>query len=248
MTFRLALFLAVLVTALAPLAPAGVDAAETPPVVVELYTAQGCRNCPPADAYFAELARRDDVLALGFHVDYWNYIGWADPLAFKAATERQRAYRRRLHLPYIYTPEIIVGGSAEGVGSERHAIDGLIADAKAHQPPHPALHLARRGDGALVVEVGALTSAQEPATLWLVGYGKPRTTSVPEGENAGKLLTDYQPVHAVESIGTWSGKAMETVVSAAQCDAAGDGGLAVLLQSGGDGPILTAARLETPSP
>lgn len=233
---------------LAPSAPALAGDTAEPPVVVELFTAQGCRSCPPADAYFAELAKRDDVLALGFHVDYWNYIGWTDPLAFTAATERQRAYRRRLNLPYIYTPEIIVDGAAEGVGSDRAAIDGLIDEAEDNRPPHPDLHLTRCGDGAIEVQVGALKSPDGAAVLWLVGYDRPRTTTVQRGENAGRQLVDYQPVHSVKAIGSWNGQAIDIVVPAAEGAAAGSGGVAVLLQSGGDGPILTAARLDAPSP
>jgi hypothetical protein len=234
---------------LAPCAPALAGAGDgAPPVVVELFTAQGCRSCPPADAYLAELAKRDDVIALGFHVDYWNYIGWADPLAFTAATERQRAYRRRLNLPYIYTPEIIVGGAAEGVGSDRVAIDRLIGEAEAHRPPHPALHVARRSDGGLDVQVGTAKPPEEAATLWLVGYDRPHTTTVQRGENAGRQATDYQPVHSVQAIGSWNGRAMEIVVPAGEGEAAGSGGVAVLLQSGGDGPILTAARLDATPP
>src|SRR3974390_2231355 len=77
--------------------------AQEPPVVVELFTSQGCSSCPPADAYFNDLARRAGVLALGFHVDYWNYIGWTDPFAAPFATERQRQYKTNLHLRYVYT-------------------------------------------------------------------------------------------------------------------------------------------------
>jgi hypothetical protein len=248
---RAALSAAVLAVLATTVRVAAADA--PPPVVVELFTAQGCRSCPPADAYLAELAKRDDVLALGFHVDYWNYIGWTDPLAFAAATDRQRAYRHRLNLPYIYTPEIIVGGAAEGVGSDRSAIDRLIDEAEAHRPPHPDLRVAWRPDGGLDVRVGAGKAADprtsgEPATLWLIGYDRPRTTPIQQGENAGKLLTDYQPVRSVQAIGSWDGKAMELGVSQEECAAAGGGGVAVLLQSGGDGPILTAAKLDTAVP
>lgn len=239
---------ALVVATLAPFAPALAGDDPEPPVVVELFTAQGCRSCPPADAYFAQLAKRDDVLALGFHVDYWNYIGWKDPLAFAAATERQRAYRRRLNLPYIYTPEIIVDGAAEGVGSDQAAIDGLIDEAEDNRPPYPDLRLTRRSDGAIEVHVGALEAPDGVAVVWLVGYDPPRTTTVQRGENAGRELVDAQPVHSVKAIGSWDGKAIDIVVPAAEGAAAGRAGVAVLVQTGGDGPILTAARLDAPPP
>ncbi|HEV8025928.1 MAG TPA: DUF1223 domain-containing protein, partial [Stellaceae bacterium] len=97
------------------------------PVVVELFTSQGCSTCPPADAYLGELASRPGVIALAFHVDYWNYIGWTDPFASKAATDRQRSYAKQLGLRYVYTPQMVINGTMEGVGSGREAITQLIA-------------------------------------------------------------------------------------------------------------------------
>src|SRR5215469_8529565 len=88
------------------------------PVVVELFTSQGCNSCPPADAYLGELARRPELLTLGFHVDYWNYIGWTDPFARHWATQRQRGYMQSLNQRYVYTPQMVVNGASQGVGSE----------------------------------------------------------------------------------------------------------------------------------
>src|SRR3954454_10513973 len=82
--------------------------AEERPVVVELFTSQGCNSCPPADAYLGELAARSDVLALGLHVDYWDYIGWKDPFAQRAYTERQRHYSRALNQRFVYTPQMVI--------------------------------------------------------------------------------------------------------------------------------------------
>src|SRR5689334_6685490 len=105
------------------------------PVVVELFTSQGCSSCPPADAYLGELAKRTDVLALAFHVDYWNYIGWTDPFAAKWATQRQKDYGNSLAQRYVYTPEIVVGGAAHEVGSNRDAIERLIAAQRREDGP-----------------------------------------------------------------------------------------------------------------
>ena len=92
-------------------------------VVVELFTSQGCSSCPPADAYLGELAQRDDVLALSFHVDYWNYIGWRDPFSKRQWSARQRAYGDTLKRRYVYTPQIVVDGAAEAVGSKRSQVE-----------------------------------------------------------------------------------------------------------------------------
>jgi hypothetical protein len=223
--------------------PLAARAAE--PVVVELFTSQGCSSCPPADAYLGELAQRPDVIALSFHVDYWNYIGWADPFASKFATERQRAYARQLNLRYVYTPQMVVDGTTQGIGSERAAIAQLIAAAKAEKAPRPGLTLMRRPDGAVAIHVDAAAAAK-PATLWLVGFDREHTTQVLRGENQGATLRDYQVVRSSSRVGTWSGKALDLSVPAAEI--AGDGGVVVLLQEdNGAGRIIGAAQLKSPT-
>src|SRR5271170_2270724 len=96
--------------------------AETRPVVVELFTSQGCSSCPPADAVLAELAPRKDVLALGFHVDYWNSLGWKDPLSTQGATQRQHDYATQFGRREVYTPQVVVDGERQAVGSNRDAV------------------------------------------------------------------------------------------------------------------------------
>src|SRR5579864_6346005 len=136
------------------------------PVVVELFTSQGCSTCPPADAYLGELASRPGIIALAFHVDYWNYIGWTDPYASKAATERQRGYAKQLGLRYVYTPQMVINGTKEGVGSARESISQLIADAAADKNPHVGVAVTRGPAGQILVHIDAGQTA-EPATVWL---------------------------------------------------------------------------------
>ncbi len=228
-----------------------IRAAETPaaqaPVVVELFTSQGCNTCPPADAFLGELSKQPDILALAFHVDYWNYIGWTDPYGKPWATGRQRDYQQSLHLRYVYTPEMVVNGAAEGVGSDKAAIEALIAAARAKPEPHPALALHWPQNGALAVDVGEGPSPPgAPAAIWLVGFDRPHSTPVLRGENEGKTLTDYQVVRSYRRIGAWAGWSMELMVPPDEAKALGDGGVAVLLQAQGTGPILTAARIFMP--
>jgi hypothetical protein len=210
------------------------------PVVVELFTSQGCSSCPAADAYLGELARRPSVLALSFHVDYWNGLGWVDPYASRDATQRQRAYAQRLALRYVYTPQIVVNGAAQAIGSERPVVDKLIEAMAGATTPAPALSLAPAADGVRV-HVGAGVAA-EPCTLWLVAFDRQHATPVHGGENGGRTLTNYQVVRRFEKLGTWSGEALDLTAPAAAPDP--DGGVAVLLQAGGTGRILAAARLE----
>jgi hypothetical protein len=210
--------------------------------VVELFTSQGCSSCPPADAYLGELAKRPGVLALGFHVDYWNYIGWADPYSMKLAADRQRDYARRLGLHYVYTPQMVIDGTREGVGSEPDRIASLLREVVAEQRARPALSVARSG-ASLHIRVGAAASA-EPATIWLVGFDGTHQTKVLRGENEGETAADYQVVRSFVAVGSWSGAPLDLDVAA---DKIAGEGCAVLLQANGNGPIITAAKLVTPA-
>ena len=233
-----------LATLLWPAAPAPAGEAQ-PRVVVELFTSEGCSSCPPADTYLGELAQRPDVLALAFHVDYWNYIGWNDPYASKLATERQHEYARHLNLRYVYTPQMVINGTTEGVGSERLSIGPMIKAAEDAKALHQHVSIARNVDGALVIHVDAGAGA-EPATLWLVGFDREHATPVLHGENEGHTLKEYQVVRSFAAVGTWRGQALDLTL-AADRQPAGDGGLAVLLQQGGTGRIIGAALLSRPS-
>jgi hypothetical protein len=218
--------------------------AEPPPVVVELFTSQGCSSCPPADNFLGELAQRPDVLALAFHVDYWNYIGWADPFASKLATQRQRDYSQRLALRYVYTPQMVVNGVAEGVGAEPETINPLIKAAAADDAPRAITLLGRAGNDRLVVHIDAGTPP-EPASVWLVGFDREHTTRVLHGENEGHTLKDYQVVRSFKEIGTWNGAALNLDI--AGNTVLGDGSVAVLVQLRGTGRIIGAAMLKPPT-
>jgi hypothetical protein len=219
-------------------------AAEAPSVVVELFTSQDCITCPPADRYLGELAQGQDILALAFHVDYWNYMGWTDPFAAKFASERQREYAKRFGLRYIYTPQMVINGAMEGIGSERATIASLIG-AAANDPTRRVIpSLARTADGRVLVHLDAGPSA-EPATIWLIGFDREHTTQVLRGENAGHLLKDFQVVRSYQAIGTWSGTALDLAVVAGEIS--GDGSVAVLVQLGHLGRIIGAAVLTPPT-
>lgn len=218
--------------------------ADAPPVVVELFTSQGCSSCPPADNFLGELAQRPDVLALAFHVDYWNYIGWTDPFASKLATQRQRDYSQRLALRYVYTPQMVINGVAEGVGAEPDTINPLIKAAAADNTPRAATTLSRGSDGRLTVHIDAGTPP-EAASIWLVGFDREHATRVLHGENEGRTLKDYQVVRSFQEIGTWNGAPLDLDV--AGDTVSGDGSVAVLVQLRGIGRIIGAATLKPPT-
>lgn len=214
------------------------------PVVVELFTSQGCSSCPPADAFLGELAKRENVLALGFHVDYWNYIGWTDPFSSKFATQRQHDYASAMNLDSGFTPQMVVNGTRQGVGSDREEIARLINAATAEPVARPSLTIERSSGGGLAIHVGGTTvAAAKPATVWLVTYDREHTTVAARGENGGRTLKDYQVVRSFRDIGTWTGAPLD--ISIAPKDVAtGTAGVGVLPQTGGIGQIIAATSLE----
>jgi hypothetical protein len=213
----------------AALTATAASAAEAP-VVVELFTSQGCSSCPPADAFLTDLARRPDVLPLAFHVTYWNYLGWADPYSLDAATARQRAYAQHLAGEGVYTPQMVVDGAAGFVGSSKREGLSLIAAAK---PKPVAVGIAREGD-SLTISVGTGSGA---AHILLVGFDRQHQTPVGRGENGGRTLTESNIVRSLTPAGTWTG-AHQTLRLAIP---AGED-FAVLLQTD-TGEIIGAARV-----
>ena len=213
------------------------------PVVVELFTSQGCSSCPPADAYLADLALRSDVVALAYHIDYWDYIGWKDPFADPAYTARQRGYGRSLRNRTIYTPQIVVDGEVDAVGSRRWEVDRLIADrlgaGHARRLSVP-VNLALDG-GALTVSIPD-AGVPARADVVLVAFDGRHVTEVRRGENGGRTLVDVNVVRVLQRVGGYDGKAASLRIEPGPWSAR-DGGVAVLLQAQGHGPIWGAARL-----
>jgi len=195
------------------------------PVVVELFTSQGCSSCPPADALLRELARRDDVLALGFHISYWDRLGWKDPLSSEASTERQRSYARRLNGGQIYTPQMVIEGSGDMVGSNRAAVFAALHEARPVAAAAVTFAPDRRS-----VRIGAGTGN---GSVLLARFIRHQTTEVAAGENAGRILQDANGVRTFTTLGDWAGPARDFPI---EPPAAGEG-LAVLVQTP-DGKIL----------
>lgn len=211
------------------------------PVVVELFTSQGCSSCPPSDAFLGDLSKRPDVIALAFHVDYWDYIGWADPFARPAYTERQRNYARALHQRYVYTPEMVVSGMAHDSGMDRSTVLGLIDRAHAQAGERIPVGLSDGGAAGVSISVPPLTRPA-PADVWLVTFDPQHKTQVTRGENRGRDLIDYNVVRSLTLLTQWDGQAAGqwTVPIDRLGDAAG---VAVLIQHREQGTMLGAAQL-----
>ncbi len=223
-------------------------AQERPLTVVELYTSQGCSSCPPADAFLGELARREDVLALSFHVDYWDYIGWKDPYARRAHTERQRGYARRFGRRYVYTPQMVIQGTAEELGSDRPKVLRRIDEAAKLKRVAVRLgHGADRGTITISIPPAATNDVVDDVddvTVWLVVYDRSHETVVKRGENRGRTIRNSNVVRGLRKVATWRGEALEAEVSLADFAEASGDACAVLLQSRRSGHIVGAARLD----
>lgn len=216
-------------------AEGGADAGH--PVVVELFTSQGCSSCPPADAMIAGLAPRDDIIALSLHVDYWDYIGWADAFASPDYSDRQRDYAAAAGTRAVYTPQIVVGGSGRVMGARAGKL-GEAIEAAAARPSPVRLSLSREGS-ALHVTAEADAPLARGSVVQLVRYQPDQTVTIERGENAGKTIHYTNVVSGWQKVADWDGAAAMTLDLTAE----GDDPVVVIVQEGGMGPILAAARL-----
>jgi hypothetical protein len=206
--------------------------AQSRPTVVELYTSEGCSSCPPAEEQVGKLAKQDGIIALAFHVDYWDSLGWHDRFDFPEATARQRQYARTLKLATVYTPQLVVDGQRDVVGGG----DGIGAgSAKA---PGVPVAISVQND-SVVVALGALQPAAACDVL-LVGYLPEATSKVTRGENAGRELREFNIVRSIRKLGNWqgAGESFSVPLTALTGDATA---VAVLVQQRDQGPIIGAA-------
>ncbi len=220
--------------------PAGADSARSrPKAVVELFTSQGCASCPPADALLTSLAEDKDVIALAYHVDYWDYVGWEDTFGDPVFSDRQRAYAKSWGSSRIYTPQMVVNGHKGVVGSRRNEVHGALDGATLPLP----VEIVRHGD-MLKVTIPA-DPALEDAVVWMVTYLDRADVAIDSGENAGKSMVYTQVVTSRQVLGMWEadGGAALKLPLAEMLDAQSTG-MAVIVQqerNGLPGPILGAA-------
>jgi hypothetical protein len=204
------------------------------PTVLELYTSQGCSSCPPADALLGELRRQPNVLALAFHVDYWDNLGWADRFALPSATQRQQRYGQTLKLSSVFTPQVIVDGQSSIVGTDRRAIESQIRGQR------NGVNITITGqDDALTVDLGS-GDAQAAADVLLLAVVPEARTAIGRGENSGRTLQEFNIVRATYVLGSWNGSAQR--YSLARSSLPKDvTEAAVLVQQSGQRSILGAA-------
>ncbi len=216
----------------------------TSPVVVELFTSQGCSSCPPADRLLGELAQRADVIALSLPVDYWDYLDWKDTLGRAEHTERQRQYAKRLGLPTVYTPQMIVSGVADVIGSRKEAVQKAIRTAQEKLVnSQVAITAEARGDDIHIEVAAGGAAPAQTATIYAVPVLSAQTVNIERGENRGKTITYHNVSREIMPVGTWTGEAQTLDLPHDEVMIGNTDRCAVILQDDRTGAILGAAFL-----
>ncbi|MEZ5921814.1 MAG: DUF1223 domain-containing protein [Parvularculaceae bacterium] len=212
--------------------------ANAAPVSLELFTSQSCSSCPAAEALFRDYAKRDDLVALEWHVDYWDKLpagpngAWRDVYSSKANTARQYAYNKKIRgRSTVYTPQAVIGGRTETVGSRKRTVDSLISNAA----PATGATIEMRRDGD---KIALNTTGPEGATVRLVRFINAATTRVRAGENDGRDLAEAHVVTEASAIAAIGEK---PVASSFDAPAPGHG-CAILVEEGGEGGPVIAAQ------
>lgn len=232
--------------ALFVVAASGIAAADNHsarPILVELFTSQGCSSCPPADALAGDLTERSDVIVLSFHVSYWDYIGWEDPFATDETTQRQYDYAEALRQRNVYTPQMVIGGSTHVVGSDVPSVLNALASTSRGLPRAPQIAIGKVGD-KFRVSLGS-GRYEDTADVLLVRYDSRHDTPVSRGENRGRTVTNYNVVRDLRKIGTWDGSETQIMLDSADLSGAkGEDGCTVIIQAPNTGPVIAVADFE----
>lgn len=213
--------------------------------VIELFTSQGCTDCPAADTLLKSFADETDIIALTLPVDYWDYLGWKDTLASARNSERQRAYAKRFDTGPVSTPEAVINGAAHALGSSRDQIEQAL---KATETALSSRRIAVRAwhyGSNVVIEIGGATDENDvaEATIWLAVVQKRATVAVKYGDNVGKDLTYHNVVHEMTPVGLWNGRPTTIRLATGAVMHPESESLVVLLQENDNGPIIGAAKL-----
>lgn len=208
--------------------------AQDQPVLVELYTSQGCSSCPPADEFMAQLVSDPNIIALSLHVDYWDYIGWKDTFGNPQFTKRQKAYAKAIGSRTIYTPQMIVDGADRVEGNDpmkvvdsirRHMLEGS-----------PVKLTATRDGGKVLIRAIAEPPLAKSARVQVVRYLPKATVEINRGENAGRSVTYHNVVTNWQAVAEWPGQGPFEMAA----DAPGTDPVVVIVQSEGPAEVLAA--------
>jgi hypothetical protein len=217
---------------------------QTPRAVIELFTSQGCSSCPSADRLLGELANDSSLVAMSLPIDYWDYLGWKDTLARPRHSARQRSYSKARGDREVYTPQVVVNGTAQVLGSDKGAIERAIQQTGKSEKLMVPVSVAFSPD-RLVVTVHEASGAQgQPAEVWLCAVAKRVPVTITRGENRGKTIDYHNVVRRWVKLGEWTGSAQTRTLAGADFSSDGADSVAVIVQSGASekpGKILGAA-------
>jgi len=228
--------------------PAAAGAPARRPVVVELFTSQGCSSCIPADALLAKLTHRPDVLPLSMSITYWDMLGWKDTLASETNTRRQKAYAAILGHGAVYTPQMIIDGTTDVVGSREGQVLSAI-DAHEHDADTPSIPVSMhetKSELQIGVGGGSFDRSAAPATVWMFHIRNAATVAVGGGENSGRTMTYHNVVGDLRAVGQWKGEPLSIDLPREAMEGLPHDSVAVIVQHGGYGHIVGAAVLSHP--
>ncbi|WGM32455.1 DUF1223 domain-containing protein [Brevundimonas sp. NIBR11] len=216
--------------------PVRLSATTDEPVVVELFTAQGCSGCPAANEVVEGLAEEPGIIALTYAVDYWDYLGWPDTFAKPEFAQRQRAYQTAMRLRNVYTPQVIIDGRRQLSGAEGSAIQVAVDEEAARRIFPPQVQFRESGDA---VGVGSGRAPSGGADVWAVSY-RPgtQTVTVAGGDNRGRAVRHVNVVRSLTRLGEWTGRPI--LLDLPQAADPADK-VVVMVQSRADRRILSAA-------
>lgn len=207
-------------------------------VVVELYTSQGCSSCPAADKVLKVIAQNPNVIALSMNVDYWDYLGWKDDLALPGNAKRQRKYAKAMRSRHVYTPQLMIDGKMDVVGSRRSQVDSAV-ETYARAKDEAKIDAAIDGEKVRVT-VSPRSAKIDGAVIWLVGYDESIVKKIGGGENHGRSVEYHNVVREWTEVARWDGNAP---LSFKIPKPTGQSGFAVIVQEGEVGPILGATQV-----
>jgi hypothetical protein len=217
-----------------------------PRAVVELFTSQGCSSCPAADKILGELAKDPSIIALSMPIDYWDYLGWKDTLADARFSARQKAYSRMRGDREVYTPQVVVNGSAHVIGSDRAGIEGAIGETeKVDGVMSVPVSMTLTGKQ---INVSVPLSGKGPTAvhgeIWIGSISKSVPIAIGRGENRGREVTYYNVVRNLLKVGDWNGSPGSWTVPLENISRDGVDAAVVYIQDGNrdrPGPMLGAA-------
>ena len=202
----------------------------SPKGVVELFTSQGCASCPPADAALKQIVEQGDVVALSYHVDYWNYLGWTDTLGSKENTERQYGYAHSMGRSGVYTPQAIINGRAHVKGADVAAINSKVNQLQSDGQGLNVPIVARMNGDEMEISI---PPGQGRADVVVAYFTKKEAVTVERGENSGRQMEYWHNVYDVQTVGMWEGKDLKITLPVKAMGRSKKDGCAILLQASG---------------